>query len=118
MRAGWRLLVFALLGLLAALPAGIIQAAEVGSLYTRMAVADGASTLLLLAVAWFQARFIDRRPFAGYGLTRGPGWGLQLALGVLIGTAMIGLVFGVELAAGWIFRPGLSADPVRFGRPR
>ncbi|MEN9674953.1 MAG: hypothetical protein RIS76_849 [Verrucomicrobiota bacterium] len=102
MRAGWRLLVFALLGLLATLPAGFIQAAEVGSLYTRMAVAYGAWTLLLLAVAWFQARFIDRRPFAEYGLTRGPGWGLQLALGVLIGTAMIGLVFGVELAAGWI----------------
>lgn len=102
MRAGWRLLVFALLGLLATRPAGFIQAAEVGSLYTRMATAHGVWTLLLLAVAWFQARFIDRRPFAEYGLTRGPGWGLQLALGVLIGTVMIGLVLGVELAAGWI----------------
>lgn len=102
MRAGWRLLVFALLGLLTTLPAGFIQAAEVGSLYTRMAVAHGVWTLLLLAASWFQARFIDRRPFTEYGLTRGPGWGLQLALGVLIGTAMISLVFGVELAAGWI----------------
>lgn len=102
MRAGWRLLVFALLGLLTTLPAGLIQAAEVGSLYTRMAVAHTVWTLLLLAAAWFQARFIDRRPFAEYGLTRGPGWGLQLVLGFLMGSAMIGLVFGVELAAGWI----------------
>ena len=102
MRAGWRLLVFAVLGLLATVPAEFIRAAESGSLYTRMALAQGVWMLLLLAVAWFQSRFVDRRPFSDYGLTHGPAWGLQFAFGILLGASLMCLVFGVELAAGWI----------------
>ena len=102
LRAGWRLAVFGVLILVTAVPAGFIREADAGTMYSRLAGSLGLWMLLLLAATGFLARFIDRRPFSDYGLMRGPSWGLQLVFGLVLGAAMMGLVFGVELAAGWI----------------
>ncbi|MBL9174994.1 MAG: CPBP family intramembrane metalloprotease [Verrucomicrobiales bacterium] len=102
LRAGWRVVLFGVLLLVTAIPAGFIREADAGSLYTRLATSQGLWMLLLLAATAFLARFVDRRPFSDYGLTRGPSWGLNLIFGLVLGAAMMGLVFGFELAVGWI----------------
>lgn len=102
LRAGWRLLLFGVLLLLTAIPAAFVREADSGTLYTRLAASQVLWMGLLFAATAFLARFVDHRPFSDFGLMRGPSWGLNLIFGVVLGAAMMGLVFGVELAAGWI----------------
>lgn len=93
---------FGVLLLLTAIPAGVIRAFAGGTMSTRLAMSQGVWMFLLLGAIAFLARFIDHRSFSDFGLTRGPSWGLNLAFGLILGAALMGLVFGVELAAGWI----------------
>ncbi|MBK8047062.1 MAG: CPBP family intramembrane metalloprotease [Anaerolineales bacterium] len=56
----------------------------------------------VLAAAWFAARFVDRRPFSHYGFRIHRTWWLDLGFGVLLGALLMGTIFAISLAAGWV----------------
>lgn len=65
--------------------------------------------LFLAAVVlatWVAVRWIDRRPrgrrFADLGLHLSPGWWGEAGLGLLLGLALMALVFALHWLAGWI----------------
>jgi membrane protease YdiL (CAAX protease family) len=105
LRAGWRLLFQFLLN--------YVGAALVGSL---LLVTGGAgrppsvpntwlyagAALAAVASVWIAGRFLDGRPFSGFGLRLGRAWGSDLGFGLLLGAALISGIFIVELAAGWV----------------
>lgn len=73
---------------------------------------------LLVAALW--ARFVDRRPFAGYGLRVDPAWLRDAGVGVAIAVICWGLALAVSLAVGWahvsaIISPGVGAATLPFG---
>jgi hypothetical protein len=51
---------------------------------------------------WIAGRFLDRRPFADFGLHLDRDWWIDLGFGLMQGAALMLLIFLVELAAGWI----------------
>jgi len=55
-------------------------------------------TVAVLALA---ARFLDRRPLAGYGLGFGREWWLDLGVGLALGAGLMTAVFLVGYALGW-----------------
>lgn len=69
-------------------------------------------TLASIALA---ARWIDRRPLAGFGLRLDREWWIELAFGLGLGAFLMTGVFAVEQAAGWIAVTGAlhSSDPLR-----
>ena len=52
----------------------------------------------ILAAAWL----VDRRRLSDLGLGRSPAWWADLGFGLALGVALPSLVFGVELAAGFV----------------
>jgi hypothetical protein len=56
---------------------------------------------IILSV-WLAGRFLDRRPFAGFGLHLDRSWWLDLGFGLIQGAVLMLIIFLVELAAGWI----------------
>lgn len=109
LKAAWRLVLLVILFAGAGIPVALASTLELGSLYTQRAFAAGVTGAILLGVAWIQARFVDRRPFADFGLSINGRWVLDLGFGVALGAALMGLIFGVELAAGWIRLQSASA---------
>ena len=64
------------------------------------------STLVMALAAttatYLCARYLDRRPFERLGLALTPRWWADFGAGVVLGTLLMGGVFALELAAGWI----------------
>ncbi len=61
--------------------------------------------LTLVAVmltVWLAGRFLDRRPFADFGFHLNRRWWLDLGFGMALGAVLMGGIFLVERAAGWI----------------
>jgi membrane protease YdiL (CAAX protease family) len=84
--------------------------------------------LLLRPVGvWLAGLFPDRRRFSDFGVHLNLNWWIDLAFGLALGAVLMGLVFTVELAAGWItvtgtlrsqfpeLVPGLSMPSLPFG---
>ncbi|MCF7805394.1 MAG: CPBP family intramembrane metalloprotease [Candidatus Marinimicrobia bacterium] len=61
---------------------------------------------------WVAIRIMDRRRIADYGLNLSKRWWEEFWFGILVGGGLIALVFGFELAAGWI-----TVDAVLAGSP-
>ena len=63
----------------------------------------GALTLLatILSVG-LAGRFLDRRRFSDFGLNIDKVWWLDFLFGLMLGALLIGLVFAIEMGAGWI----------------
>ncbi|MGC9521953.1 MAG: CPBP family glutamic-type intramembrane protease, partial [Anaerolineae bacterium] len=51
---------------------------------------------------WLAGRFLDRRPFAEFGLRLGRAWWTDFAFGLALGASMIAVIFLIEWAAGWV----------------
>jgi membrane protease YdiL (CAAX protease family) len=62
----------------------------------------GASLVAVLASVWLAGRFLDRRPFSGFGLRPDRAWWPDFCFGLALGAVLMTAVFFVELAAGWI----------------
>ena len=60
------------------------------------------SLVASLASVWLAGRFLDRRPFSGFGLRLDRDWWLDLGFGLLLGMLLMTGIFLVELSAGWI----------------
>jgi uncharacterized protein len=55
----------------------------------------------VLALTYLFRRFIDRQPFKSLGFDTPPGWAVEALVGFFLGLASMGLIFAVELGAGW-----------------
>jgi uncharacterized protein len=119
LRAGWRLLFQFLLNTGGGSFLGIVIAAT-----TSMGLAAGASggpppfalaltyvgvALVAVASVWISGRFLDRRPFSGFGLRLDRAWWQDLAFGLLLGASLMTGIFLTQLAAGWVTVTGSFA---------
>lgn len=55
-----------------------------------------------LVSVWLAGRFLDRRPFSGFGLKLDRDWWVDFGFGLALGALLMTSIFLVELAAGWI----------------
>ena len=103
LRAGWRLLFQFLMNYTAAAFVGslLLAAGTVRSSSPNVALYAGAA-LVAVASVWVAGRFLDRRPFSGFGLRLNRAWWSDFGFGLLLGASLISGIFLVELAAGWI----------------
>lgn len=58
--------------------------------------------LRVLVSVWLVGRFLDRRPFKNFGLRIRKGWWTDLGFGLGLGVLLMGMLFAIELAAGWV----------------
>jgi uncharacterized protein len=122
LRAFWRLLLqlvpyvagLTLLGSLAvvafALYSGVDFAGEgivaIAASPTFLAINGVISLAVAVLSVWLAGRFLDRRPFSGFGLNIDGEWWLDLGFGLLLGALLMAGIFFVELAAGWVMVTG------------
>lgn len=123
LRALWRLVIHVLFvavllilsGLVIAIPIALASGAlsSGGSFQAAMRQASQQLGQNLLASAaeafigfvgasWLAARLLDRRRFADLGFHFRREWWLDLGFGLALGAALMGLIFAVERAAGWL----------------
>ena len=81
-------------------PAGLDTSLLAGS--PALSVISAISILMgVLLSAWLAGRFLDRRPFADFGLHLNGGWWLDLFFGMALGALLMTSIFLVELGLGW-----------------
>lgn len=98
-RAGWRLLLQALLLLvLLFLILGITQQLP----WPIFASGNVAITVAVLGSVYLAGRFLDKRPFSHFGFHFNRRWWLDFGFGFVVGTAVLVTIFGILWAAGWI----------------
>lgn len=118
LRAPWRLALFALGSVvlsfgvgygLALAPAGALRWLQAASAPLRRFVTTALSAATTTLAVYLAGRFLDRRPFEDFGLGIDRDWWIDLGFGLALGAGLMTLVFGVELALGWV----RVADTVR-----
>lgn len=121
LRTLWRLLLALVIGITLLLPFSCMGAAlllaqnaelltdaaslDVGQLFVGqgfLLVQAVISLLITALTAWIAARFVDRRPWADLGWHINRQWWLDLGFGLLLGAALMAIIFGVERLAGWV----------------
>jgi membrane protease YdiL (CAAX protease family) len=104
LRAGWRLLVqyilLSVIALLVIIPFYLIQAhfTSLVFLFVNFAV----SLIAISLSVYIARRFIDRRPFLSLGFRWSALAFKDLWIGFLIAGGMMGAIYLIELAAGWL----------------
>ena len=68
--------------------------------------------IAILISVWLTARYIDRRPFAAFGLHLSRDWWQDLGFGFFLGAALMLVIFLLELALGWVRFAGWAVHPV------
>jgi uncharacterized protein len=69
----------------------------------RMILAMSVVRLLRVVVSvWLVGRLLDRRSFSGFGIRLNARWWQDLGFGLGLGVLLMGTVFLIELAFGWI----------------
>lgn len=72
----------------------------------------GIGTLVAITGSvWLGGRFLDRRWFANFGLHVNRDWWIDLGFGLVLGAALMSIIFIVELAAGWVTVTGTFQTP-------
>lgn len=107
LRAGWRLLSQSLflaltLGILGALGSGYLGTREDISYAGLLLITTLISCLAITISIFIARRFLDRRTFTSLGLKGSRQAFYDLLFGVALTGLMIGLVFTLEWAAGWL----------------
>jgi membrane protease YdiL (CAAX protease family) len=113
LRAGWRLLVHALIfGVCALILAGGVGLLLVftGNLFLldNQLVNQAVFLLALTLSVYLARRFVDRRPFTGLGLVWSSQAPRDLLVGFLIPAAIMGAIFLVEWSLGWLEFQGFA----------
>ncbi len=67
-----------------------------------VAVGGVISLAVTVSSVWLAGRFLDKRPFSGFGLRLNRAWWLDFGFGLLLGALLMTGVFLVELSAGWV----------------
>ncbi|KAA3656152.1 MAG: hypothetical protein DWQ04_31935 [Chloroflexi bacterium] len=98
-RAGWRLLLqallllvllFSIVGLTQQLPWPFFERGNV------------AMTVAVLGSVYLAGRVLDKRPFSHFGFHFNRRWWLDFGFGLGVGTAVLTTIFGILWAMGWI----------------
>lgn len=113
-RALWRLLAgitlfvgFTLCASLVLIGIGIALAGLQTDPYALERLTIPAELVGVFGSMWIAARWIDRRPFAAYGLHLNRLWWLDFWVGLGLGALLMAGIFLVEWAAGWVSIDGL-----------
>jgi uncharacterized protein len=115
LRAGWRLLIFAVLSIILTVAISIVACILVPALRSQRLTPfliisqEGLSFLCLLAASWVMAR-IERRRVGDYGLPWQEAFRSQFLLGVVIGFASLSLLLGVMRGCGTVSFGNITAD--------
>ncbi len=59
-------------------------------------------TVLVIVSVWLAGRRLDHRRFADFGVHLHRCWWSDLGVGLALGAVLMGFIFGVEYAAGWV----------------
>jgi membrane protease YdiL (CAAX protease family) len=133
LRSGWRILLLPVaVGALAFAP--LIAGVEfLASLYRAKAflpdlhpnvfdkvmdfIAGPSVTVALIVIVALLGRYIDRRRWSDFGLVLNRAWRADFVFGLILGAALIALVFAAESALGWVdlsvrTTPGQANVPV------
>jgi hypothetical protein len=86
-------------------------AVEDVALVAGLTVVTGGVSVVACAVV---GRVVDRRRFSDFGFGLDRDWWLDLGFGFALGAALMTLVFGVELALGWLVVTGTFAPQGSF----
>ena len=70
--------------------------------------------LTYVVVTIAAAKFLDRRRFSDYGLVWNTQWRRDLLFGLLLGGLLMGGIFAIELAMGWITIEGMFVTLMPF----
>lgn len=100
MRAGWRILLHAVLFIAFAFAGGRLAA-----LIPDRAVGEATFAFVyvgaVLAATWIAARFLDRRRFATLGFRISAGWWGDLVFGLVLGAVLMSGIVAAMIYAGW-----------------
>lgn len=55
-----------------------------------------------LLSTWLVGRFLDRRSYSNFGFHLNKNWWIDLSFGLALGGILMGLIFMIELSAGWL----------------
>ncbi len=66
------------------------------------------SLVVILPLTYLYRRFVDGQSVRSLGFERGQGWAKHVAAGLLLGAALMGLIFLVEWGAGWLTVEGFA----------
>ncbi len=116
LRAGWRVLCQFLLDNAGVSLLGLLALAAVAGLSpgtTRSAPSQhllalfyAGAALVAAASVWVCGRFLDGRPFSGFGLRLDRAWWSDLGFGLVLGALLMTGIFLAQLAAGWVMVTG------------
>ena len=114
LRAGWRLLIqtalFFLLVFCFGVPISIITfLPDISISFELLLFLDQVITLIAVTLSVFLARrFIDKRPFTSLGFKLNLHAALDVFVGIGITFVMMGSIFGISLAFGWLTLDGFA----------
>lgn len=118
-RSGWRILLQQFLLVFALLVLEDYIFAPVNSLLSPagMLIKDTITGILAFGISvWLASKWLDHRPFADFGFHVSRQWWRQLGFGAALGAFLMGVIFFLELAFGYVrvtqigytVEPGLS----------
>jgi len=116
LRAGWRLVLqtvfLIVLGVGATAPLTVLAAGDSES--AGLLLFQGAELFAITLSIFLARRFLDRRSFASLGLKLNRFFWRDLLAGIGITFVMMGLIFGLEMSAGWlrVDQMAWQVDPV------
>jgi len=120
LRAGWRLLLHAILYLVVlitlSLGALLFYRVELGAIITSISPAIMIELVSILSATYLARRFLDYRSFSSLGFQIDRSIVSDLFIGFLIPGLMMALIFLVEYTAGWIQFQGWSWQTVGMGQ--
>lgn len=105
-RSGWRIL----LAIAAVVLATWIVGLPLRAMGRGLGVAVASAAAGITLAVWGAGRWLDRRPFADFGIRLDRRWWTEFGFGLLLGVGMAGFVFAAELALGWIVVVDTTVD--------
>jgi uncharacterized protein len=100
MRAGWRILLHALM-FFAFGRAGVLIASQIENRAVGEVVFAVLYVAAVLSATWIAGRFLDRRRFAAFGFHIRAKWWADLAFGLVLGTVLMSGIVAAMIYAGW-----------------
>jgi len=111
LRAGWRLLIQTILMVIIGIPLGLVfllLPAEMKTAGRGLVLSQIAEWIVITASVYLARRFLDRRTFASLGVKLTPKAIQDVLVGILITGLMMGLIYLLEWAFGWLSFQGFA----------
>lgn len=105
LRAGWRITLFVLIASILAIP--VAELVDTFDRFLEVTFTNALIMIVILGSIWFSGRYLDKRSWAGFGITFKPY--RQFVLGAITGFGLVVVIFAIQFGLGW-----LSVDMVQF----